>query len=111
MEKLSERWVNVELSHNVSKAASNEFWETALSLIPDLMKLKESRGITRKIPQFIHLRRKLQKRLVPPILHKTAFKENTGGEVVVVEGNAKEYSSSTHTKLYESTGVKVNADT
>ena len=108
LQKLAEKWLLVEISHNASKEASNMFWEAAISLLPQVLREKEMIGISRKIPQFVHLRRKLHKRLLPPINQTTAFKDRSGN-VVVVEGDAtKEYSTSTHTKLYESI---INADT
>ena len=108
LQKLAEKWLEVELSHNVSKAASNTFWEHAMSLIPPLLDVKHTRGITRKIPQFIHLRRKLKLQLLPSIDTVSAFR-NEGGDVVVAEDQKKanEFTTSNHIKLYESTGVKV----
>ena len=85
LQTLSEKWLLVELDHTVSKAASNAFWGLATSILPSLFDLKKSHKISRKIPQFVHIRRKLHKQFVPPIHHKTAFQQDGTPEIIEVE--------------------------
>ena len=47
----------------VSKEASNEFWNIATHLFWKLFKAKDIQDITRKIPQFVHIRRQQYKSL------------------------------------------------
>ena len=83
LQNLAEKWMLVKLTHKVSKAASDLFWEHAMSLRPPIMDVKNTHGITRKIPKFIHERRKLKRQQLPSIQHQIAYK-NDGGDVVVV---------------------------
>lgn len=52
---LSNEWLHSQLTHNVSLAASNSFWELAFKYLPKLMELKEEERISKKIPQFLQV--------------------------------------------------------
>ena len=68
LHSLSKAWLNVELSHNISKIASNTLWDLALSFVQPLMDAKEQEGVTKKIPKFQQLRKKLYQKYAPKIL-------------------------------------------
>ena len=109
LEAIAEKWLLVELCHTVSKAASNEFWKIAISLLPALFSNKTSLQITRKTPQFVHLRRKLYKKLLPKIHHSTAYQAEGSDDVIdVPDGKHHEFDlTESHKKVYETASVKV----
>ena len=106
---ICERWQLIEINHNVSKTATNEFWEVAVKLLPTLIQTKQNLGITRKIPQFVHIRRMLNRKILPPIQHVTAYRNERTNEIHEVkdEENHNDYKSSRYTKIYETASVQV----
>ena len=107
LQAISQKWLLVELSHTVSKAATNAFWEIAVNLLPSLYKKKERHGISRKIPQFVHIRRKLQKDLLPPIHRTTAYQDAETNDIIEVS-DPKFRPNDVQKKIYETTSVKVS---
>ena len=108
---LAEQWLLLELNHQVSKVASEEFWRLATSFIPQLFALKELQGVLRPTPQFAHLRRVLKRNKVPPITLDFAFKNKDTGEITVVENESScpsaRFPNTTHSKIYEIASIKV----
>ena len=109
LQGIAEKWILVEMNHTVSKAASNEFWKIATSLIPHLFTTKSQLKITRKTPQFIHLRRKLYKQFLPKIHRTTAYQEDGSDDIVEVpeDRQADFILTDSHHKIYETASVKV----
>ena len=54
---LSNQWLHSQLTHHVSLAACNSFWNLAMQNIPKLMEMKKNERVTRKIPQFTQVSR------------------------------------------------------
>ena len=108
LKAITEKWVLVELNHLVSKAASNAFWELSTSLIPALFETKRRLNVKRKTPQFVHLRRKLHKRILPTINHSTAFQAQGSTAIIddVKDLERRNYEES-HSKIYETASVEV----
>ena len=106
LQALSEKWLVVELNHTVSKTASNAFWRIATSLVPILFETKKRLGISRKTPQFVHLRRKLHKQFLPTIHHTTAYQDKDSLDIVEVPGHDSNLNNS-HIKIFETASVSV----
>ena len=108
LQALSEKWLLVELDHTVSKAASNEFWRLATSLIPQLFETKTRLGISRKTPQFVHVRRKLHQKFLPKIHHSTAYQHEDTGEIISVPDTEDIHrNDSSFSKVFETASVSV----
>ena len=107
---LSEEWLLTEVSHHVSKEASNSMWKIANDLFHRMYTAKANEG--RKIPQFCHLRRKLYEDKVPKIKMEFAYQSKDDGSVTVVEDVSTtplaRFPPSTHRKLYEIASVDVS---
>ena len=56
IEELAKRWLMVELTHQVSKTATNEFWRLAMEIIPRLNNVRKT--------TFGHLRKKMYLSLI-----------------------------------------------
>ena len=67
LDALVKKWMTIHLTHNVSLTATYEFWRVALNFFPKLKERKERDEITRKTPQFSHLRRQLYKDMCPKV--------------------------------------------
>ena len=104
LQALSEKWLLVELNHTVSKAATDAFWQIATSLIPSLYNTKDNLGITRKTPQFVHIRRKLQAKFLPKIHHSTSYQDDNTNEIV---GDMEFNPNNSQKKVFETASVKV----
>ena len=108
LQALSEKWLLVELEHTVSKAASNSFWGLATTILPSLFEAKNRLRITRKVPQFVHIRRKLHKQYVPAIHHKTAFQQEGSQDVIHVDVPGLDPRlNDSHKKIFETATVSV----
>lgn len=101
----------METQHHVSKEAANEFFELGKKWFPLLYEAKQREGITRKVPQFVHLRRKLHERNVPKISLDVAYVHKTTGEETVLRDvqsiPTKQFPPNEYLKIYEMASVKV----
>ena len=109
LQTLTEKWLLVELNHTVTKAATNAFWRLATSLLPSLFDAKKRLDVTRKIPQFVHIRRQLHKRFLPDIDHSTAYRQEGSEEIVELRDHEKldEIQTNPFLKIYETASVSV----
>ena len=108
---LAEKWVLLEISHRVSKTASNELWRLANSGFKKLFELKKQQKVVKKVPQFAQLRRCLYRDNVPPVSLEVAYRNKETDQVVVLKNLEKDppvsqYPPDKFTKLYESATVK-----
>ena len=62
LETLSEKWISAKMEHNISKVGTNALWKIGFNLIPKLLEAKNLERITKKTPQFNHIRRLLHKK-------------------------------------------------
>ena len=114
LKDLSKDWLENELLHRVSKEASNSFFELGKKWFFPLFEAKRLEGVTKNSPQFVHIRRQLYKKRIPPVLLEVAYKNNDTGEINVLKDlqsiPISKYPRSEYTKLYESAYVKVNCN-
>ena len=100
-----------EIHHRVSKEASNAFFELGKKWFHELFQHKFQEGILRKTPQFVHIRRQLHKKNVPPINLEVAYRHRETGDVIVLQdlevAPTTRFPRTTYEKLYEIASVKV----
>lgn len=109
---LAEDWIMCENEHRVSKEATNVFFELAKKWFQKLHEAKQSAGITKATPQFVHLRRLLNKKKLPPISLEVGYKNKEDGEITI-RRNLKsnpvgQFPQNQFEKLYEIASVKVS---
>ena len=110
LESLSKKWQLIQLTHNVSAAATNSFWQFGLSLFPGLVAAKEMSGTNKNVPGFIHLRRELQQDMCPPIYMTFAYLNRITKNVEIIKCNKapiRKFPKSQYIKLYEEAHIKV----
>lgn len=102
----------LELRHHVSKTASNEFWSTAVKLLPKLTEAKRIAESRKKIPKFRSIRDKIYKENVPEISLEVAYEHKETGDIIILQDLEKtpvsKFPPSTYKKLYETVRVKVS---
>ena len=108
LQAISEKWLIVELNHSTSKAASNAFWDLATSLLPSLANTKTRLGVSKKIPQFVHLRRKLHKQYVPQIHRTITYQEDGKDDLIEIPHHIQFQPLESQKKVYETASVKLS---
>ena len=112
LKDLSEDWISAEIDHRVSKVASNVFWSLAKDYFYRLYSVKFQQGITRKVPNFEHIRRQLYKKKVPKVKMAVCYQSKATGELTVLEDiestPVSKFPPSTHKRLYEVAAVDVS---
>ena len=107
---LSQKWLENEIHHKVSKEASNYFWRIANERFHELYVAKGNRS--RKIPQFSHLREQLYHKKVPRVNMEIGYKAKEDGEVTVVKDATStpvsKFPPCTYRRLYEIASVDVS---
>ena len=107
----SKQWLNAQLNHNVSLAASNSFWNLAFKYVSKLHELKETENIKRKIPQFMQIRKNLFQDLSPNVIMNFAFLNKNDNSIHHVNTDhtpVKEFERNPqYQKLYEEAHIKV----
>ena len=112
LDELSRRWLSIQLTHDVSLKAADEFWRLAVEWMPALYSAKDRCHIRKKVPQFQNQRKKLQADLCPRVGLNFAFQNTVTNEVHMVNNvdktPLKMYERNPlYTKLYEVAYVKV----
>lgn len=111
MKSLSKDWLLCELGHRISMEASNELFEIAKKYFFNLMTAKINEGVTKNVPQFVHLRRLLYNNNVPDVKLEVAYLKKETGEIIVLDDLEKtprsRYPANEYVKLYEIASVKV----
>ena len=112
LNSLSEDWMNNELAHHVSKAASDSFFEIAKKWIHKLNCAKNREGISTKIPQFTSIRRKLYDTKVPEIHMEIGYLDKETNEIIklhdVQQTPTSRFPASRYQKLFEIAYVDVS---
>lgn len=111
LKELSKDWLMVEIDHNVSKTATDCFWELACKKMHQLMDTKKRNGVKRKTPQFQQIRKILNEK-VPDVNMEIGFIDKVSGELHI-ERNLehtplRQYPPSQFRKAYEIATIKVN---
>lgn len=109
LEDVSKQWLRVEMTHDVSKKASELFWEVAKTMFHTLVESNQ-RGVC-KIPTFTHIRRKLVKKYSPEVEIDVAYKHKVTGDVIL-QSDIKslpvtKYKKPSFEPLYEIASVNV----
>ena len=111
LESFSREWLLIEIQHQVSKVASNEFWKSANKHLYKLLAAKEAQNVTRKVPQFVQLRRKFNNVHVPEIKMEFGYRNKETGEITVVKNRLttpiNEFPPSTYKMVYEIAKIEV----
>ena len=110
IEKLSRKWLEAELDHTVSKVASNALWRIASSYFPRITQARNLENITRKLPQFNHIRRKMYDENTPEVRLKIGYRNRETKEMTVVEDTVtpkSRFPPNEFEKLFEIATVKV----
>ena len=111
LDDVSRQWLDSELLHNVSKTASNHLWKLACTKVVKLFDIKRRQNISRKVPMFQQIRKKLSTN-VPPITMEIGYINKTSGELEI-ERNlrstpVKMYPPSLYQKAYEIATINVS---
>ena len=109
--QMSRAWLSVQLTHEVSVAATDAFWAVAITNMKKLLEAKANEGITRKIPMFQNQRKILFEKECPAIEMTFAYMHNETQRLHIVKDDKlprKNFDSNpAYTKLYETACVKV----
>ena len=86
LEALSKEWLLTEISHSVSKKASDLFWNIAKR---QFHKLVQHQPKDRKIPSFTHIRRRITAKYCPEVMIDVAYKNSEYSNEAVKFPNKK----------------------
>ena len=106
LEDLAKEWLIVEMTHDVSKTASDQYWELAKSMFNKLPPKNSG-----KIPTYTHIRRKLVGKNCPEIKLEVTYKQKETGETVTAEVTSlpvTQYRKPAFEPLYEIASVNVS---
>ena len=106
-------WLRVQLTHDVSLAATDGFWSLAKTWIPRIFNIRNTQGIRRKFPQFQNQRKKLYRNECPKVSMSFGYLNNDTQAIVHVKNvehtPRKTYDRNTKfSKLYECAYIQVN---
>ena len=107
---LSKEWVKAEVNHRVSHAGSEAFWKLGMEWFFKMFQTKATQRVTRKTPQFAHIRRQLYKDYVPPVKIELAYKNRDSGSITIVEDSVtrrNEFPTPEYQKLWEISTIEV----
>ena len=111
LNSLCHDWVLCEISHRVSKTASNKLWDIANKYFFELYSVKTNQGISKKIPKMQQLRNKAYQQFVPPVKMDIGYQCKDTGEIKVVKDvettPVSKYPPSTHRRIFEIAYVEV----
>lgn len=110
LDHLSKQWLDIELTHQVSKVATDQFWNCAKKWFHPMFLAKNREHETRKTPSFTHKRRKMYTEYVPQIHMEMGYENKTTGEVTIVKDTKtpkSRFPPNLYTKLWEHAHVKV----
>lgn len=100
-----------EIHHKISEEATNDFFEIGKKWFPKLFSAKENEGVTKKVNQFVHIRKQLYKKNVPPINMEFSYLNKETNEITVVKDQEKtptaQFPPNKFVKLCEIASVKV----
>lgn len=111
LQALSEKWLLVQLTHNVSAAATNSFWQYVVDFFPALFLAKEKSNVNKNIPGYIHQRRKLYNDICPEIHMKFVYLNRSTGVIETILCNkdpSQKYPKAKYLKLYEEAHINVS---
>ena len=111
LQSFSKEWLHAHLTHNVSLAASNIFWQLSFNFVSKIQSLRASEGINRKIPQFLQVRKNMYTDICPQVHMSFAFLNKNDGSIIHVDANQtplRQYERDPlYQKLYEEAHIEV----
>ena len=112
LSSLLQDWILCEISHTISKKASNSLWKIAQAHFYKLYSAKAAQGVKRKIPKLPQLRKKMYDDYTPEVKMEIGYISKATGEVEVVKDvqstPVSRYPPSTHRRIYEIAYVDVS---
>ena len=109
----TEKWMETQLTHHVSLAGANAFWKLSFQYVNDICKLKTEENIAKNIPQFVHVRRQVQKEICPNVLMSFAFMNKNDGSMIYIRDDHtplnKYQRDPRFKKIYEEAHIQVSA--
>lgn len=106
LEQLKSQWLMTEITHSVSKTASEHFWRTALTYFS---KLDTAPG-KKKTSEFKTIRRHMYNNMIPAIDLEICYKNKATGEIQIVNDTitqTRRFGPDQYEKLYEIGTVQV----
>lgn len=107
----SKKWMETQLTHHVSLSAANDFWKLSFKCIADIFDKKIAEGVSRKIPQYLQVRKNIFKDLCPEVKMSFVFLNKTDGTITHVKENHTPLSryqrDPNYEKLYEEAHIEV----
>ena len=107
---LSKKWLNVQLTHQVSAAATNSFWAIANTFLPVISAAKDKCNVNKNVPGFVHIRRTMKKQMCPEVQMKFVYLNKNTRAIEVVHSKTSpdhKYNQSCYEKLYEEAHISV----
>lgn len=109
LKKFSEKWLMIQINHEVSVKAASLFWEAAMEFFPSLYEAKLNDQAAKKSKCFSHIRQKMYKESCPKVTMKYGFLNKDTDEIeLVVSETAHKFDRSKYKKLFEEAHVEVN---
>ena len=108
--ELVKNWLQTEIDHHISLAASNALWKVSDKFFHNMYEAKQREGISKKIPQFLQERKRAYEKHVPKINMEIAYLHKITGQISVVESDTtptSQYPPNLYTKIYEVASVEV----
>ena len=107
LERLAKEWLIIEMSHNVSKRASDKFWKAAQKFIATNYTKRSMRN-----ESYTHIRRQLMRKYCPKVSIDLAYKDSKTGELHL-EKDVEKITSAQYRKpefepLYQIAHVEVS---
>ena len=110
-QSFSKQWLHAQLTHHVSLAASNEFWNLSFQYVSKMVEMKEKEKVRRKIPQFLQARKNIYTEISPRIFMTFAFLNKEDGTITCVDVEKtpldKFQRNPQYQKLYEEAHIEV----
>lgn len=111
LKHISKEWLKIELTHRVSKTASNLLWQLGKEWFHRLFTVKAFQKVKRKTPSFAHIRQQMYRQFVPPIRMEIGYKHRENGVTTVLENTLStpksDYPSHEYDKMWEIAHVEV----
>lgn len=112
MESFSKKWLDTQLTHQVSLKAAESFWDLAVCQLGKILEKKKEEKVKKKIPLFVTQKRKLYKELAPEVKMSFVFKKLDDGTIIKVNSDhaplTQYQRNPNYQKLYEEAHVEVN---
>ena len=112
-QSFSKQWLHSQLTHHVSLAASNSFWELSFKYITKIAELKKKDNIRKKIPQLLQVRKNIYQDISPVVKMCFAFLNKEDGTIIKINSEQTPLNefqrNPKYQKLYEEGHIEVNS--